>query len=143
MLLAISTCGNSPNCLRALERARSLGIHTVAYTGNDGGKMEALADINVIVPSNVTMNIQESHLALEHIFCMLVERCYFGPGLRRLAPERTEYASQSAMALHLPSSNHPAQPRVPSLRMRMKNLRGAPAEVSDGFAARTRQHYWR
>jgi D-sedoheptulose 7-phosphate isomerase len=41
--------------------------------------MKALSDINVIVPSNITMNIQESHIALEHIFCMIVERCYFGP----------------------------------------------------------------
>jgi D-sedoheptulose 7-phosphate isomerase len=40
--------------------------------------MKALSDINVIVPSNITMNIQESHIALEHIFCMIVERCYFG-----------------------------------------------------------------
>jgi D-sedoheptulose 7-phosphate isomerase len=79
VLLAISTSGNSPNCLRALECARRLGITTVAFTGNGGGKMAPLADINVIVPCNVTMNIQESQLALEHIFCMLVEVCYFGP----------------------------------------------------------------
>jgi D-sedoheptulose 7-phosphate isomerase len=79
VLLAISTSGNSPNCLRALECARRLSLTTVAFTGNGGGKMAPLADINVIVPCNVTMNIQESQLALEHIFCMLVERCYFGP----------------------------------------------------------------
>lgn len=79
VLLAISTSGNSPNCLRALERARTLGLTTIAFTGCNGGKMAALADINVIVPCKVTMNIQESQLALEHIFCMLVERCYFGP----------------------------------------------------------------
>jgi D-sedoheptulose 7-phosphate isomerase len=79
VLLAISTSGNSPNCIRALERARSLSLTTIAFTGNGGGKMAALADINVIVPCAVTMNIQESQLALEHIFCMLVERCYFGP----------------------------------------------------------------
>ena len=79
VLLAISTSGNSPNCLRALERARALGLTTIAFTGNGGGKMAPLADINVIVPATVTMNIQESQLALEHIFCMLVERCYFGP----------------------------------------------------------------
>jgi D-sedoheptulose 7-phosphate isomerase len=78
VLLAISTSGNSKNCVRALELARSLGLHTIAYTGNNGGAMAALADFNVIIPSNVTMNIQESHLALEHIFCMLVERFYFG-----------------------------------------------------------------
>ena len=79
ILLAISTSGNSRNCLKALELARTLRLSTIAFTGNGGGKMAALADINVIVPSTVTMNIQESQLALEHIFCMLVERCYFGP----------------------------------------------------------------
>jgi D-sedoheptulose 7-phosphate isomerase len=79
VLLAISTSGNSKNCVKALKQARSMGIHTVSYTGNGGGAMKALSDINVIVPSNVTMNIQESHLALEHILCMIVERCYFGP----------------------------------------------------------------
>lgn len=55
-----------------------MGIHTVSYLGNDGGAMKALSDINVIIPSKITMNIQESHLALEHIFCLLVEHCYFG-----------------------------------------------------------------
>jgi len=80
ILLAISTSGNSPNCLRALERARALSLTTVAFTGNGGGKMAPLADLNVTVPATATQNIQESQLALEHIFCMLVERCYFGPG---------------------------------------------------------------
>jgi D-sedoheptulose 7-phosphate isomerase len=80
VLLAISTSGNSKNCIKALKLARTMGIHTVSYTGNAGGAMKALSDINVIVPSNTTMNIQESHLALEHIFCMIVECCYFGPG---------------------------------------------------------------
>jgi D-sedoheptulose 7-phosphate isomerase len=78
VLLAISTSGNSKNCVKALKLAKKLGIHTVAYTGNKGGAMAELADINVIIPSDVTMNIQESHLALEHIYCMVVERYYFG-----------------------------------------------------------------
>jgi D-sedoheptulose 7-phosphate isomerase len=79
VLLAISTSGNSKNCIKALKLARTLGIHTIAYTGNKGGLMASLADINVIIPSSTTMNIQESHLALEHIYCMIVERFYFGP----------------------------------------------------------------
>ena len=79
VLLAISTSGNSKNCVKALKLAKQMGIHTVAYTGNNGGSMSAVADINVIIPSNTTMNIQESHLALEHILCMVVERHYFGP----------------------------------------------------------------
>ena len=78
VLLAISTSGNSKNCVKALKLARTLGVHTVSYTGNNGGAMKELSDINVIIPSDTTMNIQESHLALEHILCMLVERFYFG-----------------------------------------------------------------
>ncbi len=78
VFLAISTSGNSPNVLRALELCKTLGIVTIGLSGNGGGKMAPLCDYNVIVPCDVTMNIQESHLALEHIFCMLVERCYFG-----------------------------------------------------------------
>jgi len=78
VLLAISTSGNSKNCVKALKLAKSMGVHTIAYTGNKGGAMAALADINVIIPSDTTMNIQESHLALEHIYCMVVERCIFG-----------------------------------------------------------------
>ena len=77
VLLAISTSGNSKNCIKALALARSMGIHTVSYLGSGGGKMKVLSDINVIIPSSVTMNIQESHIALEHIFCLLVECFYF------------------------------------------------------------------
>ena len=78
LFLAISTSGNSKNLLRALERAGQLGLTTIGFTGNGGGAMKTLCDYNVIVPSSTTMNIQESHLALEHIFCMLVERFTFG-----------------------------------------------------------------
>ncbi len=78
VFLAISTSGNSPNILRALALCRTLGVATIGFSGNGGGKMAPLCDYNVVVPSAVTMNIQESHLALEHIFCMLVELCYFG-----------------------------------------------------------------
>ncbi|HEY4358510.1 MAG TPA: D-sedoheptulose 7-phosphate isomerase [Acidobacteriaceae bacterium] len=78
VLLAISTSGNSRNCCKALQLAREMGVTTVSFTGNGGGAMQALSDINVVVPSAVTMNIQECHLALEHIFCMVVERFVFG-----------------------------------------------------------------
>src|SRR5205085_6491605 len=78
VLLAISTSGNSKNLLKALRLCRQRGIATIGYSGNGGGAMAELCDINVVIPSNTTMNIQECHLALEHIFCMVVERCYFG-----------------------------------------------------------------
>ena len=90
VLLAISTSGNSKNCVKALKLAKSMGIHTIAYTGNQGGAMASLADINVIIPSDTTMNIQESHLALEHIFCMVVERFYFGEDFGRKPQQLAE-----------------------------------------------------
>ena len=78
LFLGISTSGNSKNILNAIDQARALGIATIGFTGRGGGKMAAVCDHLIAIPSDVTMNIQECHLALEHIFCMLVERCYFG-----------------------------------------------------------------
>jgi len=78
IFLGISTSGNSPNIVKALHQCKKTGITTIGFTGNDGGKMRDLCDHNIIIPSAVTMNIQESHLALEHIFCMIVERFTFG-----------------------------------------------------------------
>jgi D-sedoheptulose 7-phosphate isomerase len=79
VFLGISTSGQSPNILRALEFCQKSRITTVGFSGKDGGKMAPLCDYNVIVPSAVTQHIQECQLVLEHIFCMIVERCYFGP----------------------------------------------------------------
>ena len=78
VFLGISTSGNSKNILNALHHAKKTGIATIGLTGNHGGLMLPLCDHNIVIPSTVTMNIQESHLALEHIFCMLVERFLFG-----------------------------------------------------------------
>jgi D-sedoheptulose 7-phosphate isomerase len=77
VFLGISTSGNSANVLRALELCRELGITTIGLTGKTGGQMTALCDHCLRVPSNVTMYIQQAHLALEHIFCLLVEQEYF------------------------------------------------------------------
>ena len=79
VFMGISTSGNSKNILKGLELANKMGITTIGFSGNSGGKMLPLCDYNVVIPSKVTMNIQECHLALEHIFCMIVEKCYFGP----------------------------------------------------------------
>lgn len=77
IFLAISTSGNSPNILRALELAHSTGIVTIGLTGSRGGQMLELCDFCLRMPSDLTMKIQEAHLALEHIFCLLVEQIYF------------------------------------------------------------------
>lgn len=78
VFMAISTSGNSPNILCALQQARSQGIVTVGLTGITGGQMPPLCDYCLRMPSKVTMYIQQAHLALEHIFCALVESAYFG-----------------------------------------------------------------
>ena len=77
VFFAISTSGNSPNILRALEQCRALGVVTIGLTGSTGGKMPPLCDYCLRMPSGVTMYIQQAHLALEHIFTLLVEQRYF------------------------------------------------------------------
>ena len=73
VLIAISTSGNSANVIRAAERARGAALRVVALTGESGGKLAALADATVRVPSTITAHIQESHLAVEQLLASLVE----------------------------------------------------------------------
>ena len=74
VLIAISTSGNSANVVAACITARQAGIRTIAMTGETGGKLADHADILLAVPSNVTMHIQESHIALGHVITLAVER---------------------------------------------------------------------
>lgn len=76
-LVGISTSGNSDNIVKALEVAREKGIITVGFTGESGGKMKALSDYLLNVPSSDTPRIQESHIMMGHIICQLVEEQYF------------------------------------------------------------------
>ena len=76
VLIGISTSGNSPNVIRAVEAARKRNIPTIALTGN-GGRLAATADVVIAVPSTDTQYIQETHLAVEHILCELVEFMLF------------------------------------------------------------------
>jgi len=62
----------------ALELCRKMGIATIASPAKPAAQC-ALCDYLISIPSVVTMHIQEAHLALEHIFCMMVERFYFAP----------------------------------------------------------------
>ena len=76
VLIAISTSGNSPNVIRAVEAARKGSMITIALTGN-GGRLSAIAEVPITVPSTDTQYIQEAHLAVEHILCELVEFILF------------------------------------------------------------------
>lgn len=73
LLIGISTSGNSTNILLALEQAKAIGCTTIGLTGNTGGKMNALCDINLVVPSNNTPRIQEMHILFGHILCQIVD----------------------------------------------------------------------
>lgn len=73
VLIGISTSGNSANIVKAVEKAREIGMHTVGFTGRDGGVMANLCDLSFIVPSEVTARIQEMHILGGHIICELVE----------------------------------------------------------------------
>lgn len=73
VVVAISTSGNSPNVLRALETARKLGVKTIGLTGRTGGRMSPHVDLCLCVASDSTPRIQEAHLLISHILCGLVE----------------------------------------------------------------------
>lgn len=73
VLIGLSTSGSSRNVVHAFELARTMGVTTVALTGDGGGRMKALADICIAVPSSETNHIQEMHIVIGHILCGLVE----------------------------------------------------------------------
>src|SRR5947209_2575653 len=75
--VAISTSGNSPSVLEAIDMARSKGLFTVGFTGDSGGKMKDRVEVLFRVPSRQTPRIQETHLLLGHILCELVDRALF------------------------------------------------------------------
>jgi len=70
---AISTSGNSPNVLAAVETARQLGLHTIGLSGRRGGKLAPLVDVALCVPSDDTQRIQEAHITIAHVVADLVE----------------------------------------------------------------------
>src|SRR5712691_9138247 len=75
--LAISTSGTSPNVVVACERARAQEMKVIGLLGRDGGSVASLCDLALIVPSNDTQRIQETHNLVGHILCELVEQELF------------------------------------------------------------------
>jgi D-sedoheptulose 7-phosphate isomerase len=76
--IGITTSGNSLNVLEGIKKAKELGMKTIALTGCGGGKVAPLSDVAIIVPSNVTARIQESHICIAHCICELVEEKFSG-----------------------------------------------------------------
>ena len=77
--IAVSTSGNSPNVLAAVETARALGLRTLALTGRGGGRLAGQVELALVVPSDDTQRIQESHIAIGHILAELVDDALFPP----------------------------------------------------------------
>lgn len=79
VLIAISTSGNSPNIIKAINVAKERGMKIIGFTGENGGKMKDICDILLNVPSNDTPRIQESHILIGHIICEIIEKKIFTP----------------------------------------------------------------
>lgn len=73
-LVCISTSGNSPNILKAVEKAKHKKIITIGFLGKDGGKLINECDYKILIPSYNTQRIQEGHITAGHIICEIVER---------------------------------------------------------------------
>ena len=85
VLLGISTSGNSANIVEAFRTARSMGLTTIALTGEGGGKLARHADILIDVPSRSTPLIQQAHLCLYHYICEQVEAALADTGTAQAA----------------------------------------------------------
>ena len=77
ILFAISTSGNSPNIIKAIETAKEKKMFVIGMTGETGGMMADICDILLNVPSTCTPRIQESHIMIGHIICEMVESAIF------------------------------------------------------------------
>jgi D-sedoheptulose 7-phosphate isomerase len=78
VVIAISTSGNSPNVLKAVEVAKKNGMKTIALTGGTGGKLAQMADYTFNVATKLTPRIQETHITLGHTICEMVDEELFG-----------------------------------------------------------------
>lgn len=74
VLIGISTSGGSKNVINALSLGKKMYCPTIGLSGKDGGQMNGLCDINLVVPSVQTPRIQEMHILIGHILCYLIEQ---------------------------------------------------------------------
>lgn len=77
IIIALSTSGNSPNILKAVDVARKKKLKIIAFTGAKGDKLASKSDYVFAVPSSSTPRIQETHITLGHVLCQMVEEILF------------------------------------------------------------------
>ncbi len=76
VLIGISTSGNSQNVINGFKAGRLIGCSTIAFTGKDGGEVQNFCDINLVVPSDSTARIQETHILIGHIICDYIDNLF-------------------------------------------------------------------
>ena len=77
VFLGISTSGNSENVMYAAVTAKAKGLKVIGLTGKTGGKLAKLADVAIIVPEQETYKIQELHLPIYHVLCLMLEDKFY------------------------------------------------------------------
>lgn len=76
VLIGISTSGNSVNVLNAFKVAKEMGCQCIGFSGRDGGNMNEVCDINIVVPSDNTPRIQEMHILIGHTICQAIDDAF-------------------------------------------------------------------
>ena len=76
VVIGISTGGSSGNVISALKLAKDIGCKTIGFSGRDGGEMNTLCDVNLVVPAQDTPRIQEMHIVIGHTICHLIDLEY-------------------------------------------------------------------
>jgi D-inositol-3-phosphate glycosyltransferase len=108
LLIGLSTSGRSANLVRAFERARGLGLRTLAVVGGDGGDLRARADQVVLVPSRNAQRVHEAHDVVVHVLCELVERQLVDSGwFDRSVPEQNGTHADSGRPVALEPARRP------------------------------------
>lgn len=74
--IGISTGGTSTNVISALDIAKNIGCKTIGFSGRDGGEMNAICDVNLVVPDDDTPRIQEMHILIGHTICQLIDNAF-------------------------------------------------------------------
>jgi D-sedoheptulose 7-phosphate isomerase len=76
VVIGISTGGSSANVICALTLAKEIGCKIIGFSGRDGGEMNTLCDVNLVVPSEDTPRIQEMHILIGHTICQLIDDAF-------------------------------------------------------------------
>ena len=74
--IGISTGGSSGNVINGLQTAKELGCKLIGFSGRDGGEMNTLCDVNLVIPAEDTPRIQEMHIVIGHTICHLIDQAF-------------------------------------------------------------------